>query len=164
MQQIFFPSNAISSWNYITTNFQGNITKNSIKSHILKTIRPFSKSVYNIHDPIGIRYLFQLTTGLSPLRSHKYRHNFLDTPTDNCICNQGIENTSHFLFECLQFAIPRIDLAVDITNILRQYNLLNLANSVDFYLYGHSDLTLDENRQILTSTINYIKKTERFDQ
>ena len=116
----------------------------------MKTIRPVSKSVYNIHDPIGIRYLFQLRTGLSPLCSDKYRHNFLDTPTDNCICNQGIENTSHFLFECLQFAIPRIDLAVDITNILRQYNLLNLANNVDFYLYGHSDLTLDENRQILT--------------
>ena len=159
----FFP-NAISSWNYIITNFQGIITKISIKSRILKTIRPVSKSVYNIHDPIGIHYLFQLRTGLSPLRSHKYRHNFLDIPTENCSCNQGVENTNHFLFECLDFAIPRVDLAVDTTNILRKYNLLNLANNVDFYLYGHSDLTLVENRRILSSTIKYIKKTQRFEQ
>ena len=159
----FFP-NAISSWNYIITNFQGIITKISIKSRILKTIRPVSKSVYNIHDPIGIHYLFQLRTGLSPLRSHKYRHNFLDTPTEICSCNQGVETTNHFLFECLDFAIPRVDLAVDTTNILRKYNLLNLANNVDFYLYGHSNLTLDENRRILSSTIKYIKKTERFEQ
>ena len=132
----FFP-NAISSWNNTIGNVQGNITKNSVKSHILKIIRPNSKSLYGIHHPNGLHYLLQLRTELSPLRSHKYRHNFRDTPIDICICNQGIENTSHFLFECLHFAIHRARLAVDITNILRQNNLLNLANNVDFYLYGH---------------------------
>ena len=33
-----------------------------------------------IHDPSGLRYLFQLRVGLSPLRYHKKRHNFIDTP------------------------------------------------------------------------------------
>ena len=92
------------------------------------------------------QYLSQLRTGLSPLRFHKFRHRFLDTPTDICTCNQDIEDTSHFLFACIQFAIHRVDLAVETTNILRQNNLLNLAINVDFYLYGHPNLTVNDNR------------------
>ena len=157
----FFP-NTIPLWNNTIGNILGNITKNSIKSHVLKIIRPIPKSIYGIHDPFGLHYLFQLRTGFSPLRSHKFRHRFLDTPTDICICNQGIEDTSHFLFACLQFAIHRVDLAVETTNILRQNNLLNLANNVDLYLYGHPNLTVNDNRQVLLSTIKYIKNSQRF--
>ena len=142
----FFP-NAITSWNNIIGHIQGNATLNSIKSHILKIIRPIPKSFYNIHDPIGIHYLFQLRTELSPLRSHKFRHNFLDTPTDICSCNQGSEDNKHFLFECLLFAIHRAPLAVNITNILLRNNLIELADDVDFYLYGHPRLALIDNKK-----------------
>ena len=159
----FFP-NAISSWNNIIGNIQGNITKNSIKSHTLKIIRPTPKSFYNIHDPIGLHYLFQLRTELSPLRSHKHRHKFLDTPTDICSCHQGIEDNNHFLFECPHFAIHRANLAVDITDILMRNNLIEHANDVEFYLYGHPLLTLSDNKQVLFSTIQYIKNTKRFSQ
>ena len=87
----FFP-NAISSWNNIITNIEGNLSKSSIKTHIFKIIRPNHKSVYEIHDPIGLHYLFQLRTALSPLQGHKFHHNFRDTPTNTCICNQGVED------------------------------------------------------------------------
>ena len=157
----FFP-NAISSWNNIITNIEGNLSKSSIKTHILKIIRPNHKSFYDIHDPIGLHYLFQLGTELSPLQGHKFRHNFRDTPTNTCICNQGVEDTSHFLFECCNFAIHRVTLAVDVTNILRKHNLLNLANNVDLYLYGKPHLPVDDNKQILLATIKYVKKTNRF--
>ena len=106
--------------------------------------------------------MFQLRTELSPLRCHKYRHKFADTPTNNCICNQGIENTGHFLFICRQFAMHRICLAIDVTNILREQNLLNLANNVEVYLYGNPDLSLENNRKVLLATLKYIKKTKRF--
>ena len=158
----FYP-NAISSWNNIIVNLNGDITKSSIKSNILKLIRPNFKSIYDIHDPIGLHFLFQLRTGLSPLRSHKCHHNFADTPTDNCICNRGVENSHHYLFECFQFATQRVDLAVNINNILQNYNMeLNPANDVEFYLYGHSDLSFDDNKKVLLSTIRYIKRTARF--
>ena len=157
----FFP-NVISLWNNTIGNIAGTITKNSIKSYVLKIIRPIPTNTYGIHDPIGLHYLFQLRTGLSPLRSHKFRHRFLDTPTDICNCNQGIENTSHFIFECFQFAIHRVSLAVEITNILQQYNILNFANNIDFYLYGHPNLSINDNRQVLLSTIKYIKNSQRF--
>ena len=44
--------------------------------------RPEGRPVFGIHDPQGIRYLFQLRLGLSPLRVHKKRYNFIDTSSD----------------------------------------------------------------------------------
>ena len=88
----FFP-NAIESWNNVIINFHGNITYRKLKMHLLCLTRPMYKSVFNIHDPKGIKYLFQLRMNLTPLRSHKKHHNFADTPSDICACNQGIEDT-----------------------------------------------------------------------
>ena len=58
-----------------------------------------------MHDPLGLWYLFQLRVGLSSLRYHKKRHNFIDTPSDKCLCNQGIEDTNHLLFLCPFFLL-----------------------------------------------------------
>ena len=69
-------------------------------NHILSLIRPKKKCIFGIHDPLGLRYLFQLRAGLSSSRYHKKCHNFFDTPTDKCLCNQGIEDTNRFLFLC----------------------------------------------------------------
>ena len=40
------------------------------KSNALKLIRPEKKNVFNIHDPKGMKRLFQLRVGLSALRDH----------------------------------------------------------------------------------------------
>ena len=72
----FFPD-AISSWNNIITNFQNVPPLTSLKTHILSLIHPKIKSIFGVHDPLGLRYLFQLRMNLSPLRSHK-RHSFWD--------------------------------------------------------------------------------------
>jgi len=157
----FYP-NAISSWNNIIRYSNGNLTYHRLKSLLLKSLRPVPKCVYGIHDPIGLHYLFQIRTGLSPLRSHKFRHGFRDTPTDICICNFDVEDTKHFLFECPLFAINRGILAVDVTNILQRENHLELANEVKLYLYGNSNLTEAANKHVLQSTIKYIKDTQRF--
>ena len=77
----FFPD-AIASWNILIKHFD-------------------DVSSFDIHDPVGLRYLFQLRVSLSPLRSHKFRHNFADIPSEICRCNQGSEDTNHFLFHVL---------------------------------------------------------------
>ena len=56
--------------------------------------------MFRIHDSLGLRYLFQLRVGLGSLRCHKKCDNFIDTPSDKCLCNQVIEDTYHFLFLC----------------------------------------------------------------
>ena len=102
MTRRFKTSFSLESWNNVIINFHDNITFRKLKIHLLCLMRPIYKSVFNIHDPKGIKYLFQLRMNLNQLRSHK-KHNFADTPSDICACNQGIEDTRHFSFECLKF-------------------------------------------------------------
>ena len=110
---------------------------------------------------MGLRYLFYLRVGLSPLRSHKNRHHFDDTPSDKCLCNHGTEDTSHFLFLCPLFAVERAALMANVIRILQRYNLDNLVNQSHLYLYGYSTIDFAGNRHIL-STIEFIKGTRRF--
>ena len=132
----FFPG-AISSWNNMISNFQDILTFISLKLHLLFLIRPKIKSTFGIHYALGLRYLFQLRVNLSPLRSHKRRHNFSDTPSETCECNLGIEDNRHFLFECPFYAIQRVTLVVNVIDILQRKNLSHLGNQPELYLYEH---------------------------
>ena len=122
----FFPD-GIKAWNNVIVHFPSIPSINILKSHILSLIRPVKKSIFNIHDPVGLRYLFYLRVGLSPLKSHKNRHGFADTPFDNCLCNHGVEDTNHFLFSCSLYAIQRATLIASVTAILQNYNLETLV-------------------------------------
>ena len=152
----FFPD-AINSWNNTITNFQNLPPFISLKSHILSLIRPKIKGTYGVHDPLSLHYLFQLRVRLSPLRNHKKHHNFADTPSEICECNQDIEDTSHFLFECRRYARHRASLAATVIEILQRNNLNHLGNLPELYLYGHQLLNRINNKSILLSTIKYIK-------
>ena len=147
----FFPD-ATSLWNNIISNFQEIPTFAGLKSHLLSLIRPKIKSTFGIHDALGLRYLFQLRVNLSPLRSHKRRHNFSDTPSETCECNLGIEDNRHF--ECPFYAIQRVTLAVNVIDILQRKNLNHLGNHPELYLYGHPSFDLIDNRQIYYQQLN----------
>ena len=135
---------------------------NILKNHIFSLVRPDKKDTFNIHDPVGIRYLFYLRVGLSPLRYHKNIHGFLDTPFANCLCHQGIEDTNRFLLVCPFYDTQRLILVTRVTAILQKYNLDDLANQCKLYLYGERNIELADNRIIILSTMNFIKETQRF--
>ena len=78
-----------------------------LKNDILSLIRPESKSIFKIFDLVGLRFLIQLRVSLSPLRGHKWCHSFIDTPSDICHCNQGVEDTNYFLFTCPSYVTQR---------------------------------------------------------
>ena len=157
----FFP-HAVSSWNIFISDFEDFPSFNNLKVHLLSLFRPKIKSIFGIHDPMGLRYLFQLRVSLSPLRSHKSRHNFIDTPSDICLCKQGVENTNHFLFFCPRFAIQRATLTTNVNEILLKNNLNHLGNQLELYLYGNDSINFVDNRKILISTLKYIKDSRRF--
>ena len=75
---------------------------------MLSLIRPKKLSTYGIHDPVGLRYLFQLRVSLSPLRNHKMQHNFADIRSDICPCEEGVEDTRHFLLFRPYYATQRV--------------------------------------------------------
>lgn len=130
------------------------------KSNILKLIRPQKKNVFNIHDPKGVRRLFQLRVGLSPLKHHKKRHNFKDTPTGTCRCQMFTETTEHFLVYCNLYT----DM-FQVINPILESNGLCLPNGevlVKLLLYGHETLSIADNTAVLTATLKYIDKSSRF--
>ena len=157
----FFPD-TIKQWNVVITDFSEMPDLITFKNHLLSFYRPKPKRIFGIHDPTGVRYLFQLRLGLSPLRSHKKRHNFLDTPSDDCLCKTGKETTEHFLFTCPFYALKRIPLAETVVPLLPPRNLAFLQNDVNLYLYGHGKLPENDNRIIILSTIKFIKDSNRF--
>ena len=157
----FFPE-AIASWNILIKHFDDIPSFDILKKHINTFFRPKINNIFGIHDPDGLRYLFQLRVSLSPLRSHKFRHNFADIPSEICRCNQGIEDINHFLFSCPDYATPKATLAASVINILQKNNLNYLGNQSQLYLYGHPSIITTDNRKILLSTIKYINGTLRF--
>ena len=56
----------------------------SFKNSLLKIGRPTAKPTYNIHNPIGLKFLTRLRLGLSHLNEHKFRHNFQDCINPLC--------------------------------------------------------------------------------
>ena len=158
----FFP-NAISSWNIILKDFDDIPSFSIMKANIISRIRPMKRNTFDIHDPIGLRYLFQLRVGLRTLRHHKKVHNFADTPTDICSCNRGVEDIKHFLFLCPLYGPMRATLAGCVIPILQKYDIIMLSNQPEIYLYGHHSVNTIDNKIILNGTIDYIKETNRFE-
>ena len=157
----FFP-NAVKLWNNIGDDFHSCNSIEILKKNITNLIRPPSKSIYSIHDPKGLKYVFQLRIGLSPLKSHKKKYNFADTPIDWCDCNIAPEDTCHFLFHCKFYEVQRSDLLNAVIPLLLDHPNVYMLDNTDLFLYGHHSLEHNINKEILLSTIRFIKGTGRF--
>ena len=158
----FYPDGVI-SWNGIGPELRGASSLSIFKKNILKIIRPVKSSIFMIHNPNGIRWIFQLRVGLSPLKSHKKHHEFKDTPDDECICRNA-ETMQHFLLKCPIYNIHRLSLFQTLNPTLLANDLQNLNDRemVRLLLYGHEKLQLHENQNIVKATINFIEMTTRF--
>ena len=110
-----------------------------------------------------LKYLFQLRSGLSPLKAHKFRHNFDDTPNPTCPCGTAAESTQHFLLHCPIFSTHRKKLLEDINPLIGKLNLNpDDQNFVTILLYGNDSLAIHENKAILESTLAFINNSGRF--
>ena len=122
------------------------------------------KGLFNIHDPNGIKWIFQLRVGLSPLKTHKKSHGFKDIQDDVCNCLLNVESTEHFLLKCPNYLEHRCQL-FETVNQIQQANNVNYLNDRKFLrllLYGDENLPFEANKAVLSATINFISKTSRF--
>ena len=156
----FFPD-SIDCWNKIGPEIRKIETLSLFKKTIVRIIKPDKKSIFDIHSP-NLKYLFQLRTGLSALKAHKYRHSFKNTPSDTCICGNGPESTLHFLLTCPLFNTFRERLFETINPVINQLNMeLDDKYLCQILLYGNDALNPIQNRSILEATLDYIQKTKR---
>ena len=164
-QNSFFPD-SVMLWNDLGPQLRGAESISIFKKNLLKLYRPVKKSLFNIHDPNGIKWIFQLRVGLSSLKSHKMNHNFQDTPNDTCNCSLNAETSHHFLLHCPNYINQRQELFHVLNPIMLVNNMhvFDDNNLIQLLLYGHVKLKFHENQRILKSTINFIRKTFRFSQ
>ena len=94
-------------WNKLDNNTQNSESVSAFKKQILKFIRPSPNSTFNVQSPHGIKLLARLRVGLSHLREHKFRHNFLDSIDPFCNCGRHIETTIHFFLHCSNYSNQR---------------------------------------------------------
>ena len=162
-QSSFFPY-CISKWNQLEPELQNSLTLSSFKHSLLRFIRPTASPIYNIQHSRGLKLLTRLRVGLSHLREHKFRHNFNDTIDPICYCRtNAIESVEHFLLQCPNHTHYRSSLFDN----LRQngISILPFCNSylIKTLLFGSNEFNLTSNKTILSSVINFIIQSKRFD-
>jgi len=159
----FFPS-VIIEWNKLDSNIRNLDSFSLFKASILKFIRPCSNSIFNCHNPTGIKLLSRLRLGLSHLRGHKFNHGFQDVLNPICSCGQDIETSCHFLLSCPNYDEERNSLLNNVRQIAP--NILSLDDSqiAQILLFGDPSLNNETNTNILNITINYLLSTKRFDE
>ena len=160
----FYP-HSVKIWNAIGPEYRQVPSLGIFKSKILKLIRPHKKPLYDIHDPKGVKILFQLRVGLSPLKDHKKRHNFKDTSFAICRCLTHAETTDHFLLNCNLYTEARHDIFQVVNSILETsgLHLPNNTQVVKLLLYGHETLCVVDNIAVISATLKFIHKSTRFD-
>ena len=134
----------------------------SFKHFLLKIGQPTAKPTYNIHNPIDLKFITRLRFGLSHLNEHKFKHNFQDCVNPLCSCSLEIESLSHFFLYCHHFTNIRATLLDDLQWVDRNIPSFPDNKLVDLLLYGSPNFNLNQNNKILSSSISFIIKSERF--
>ena len=108
-------------------------------------MRPTSNRPFNCHNPIGIKLITRLRLGLSHLKDHKFKYNFLDRLNPICCCGKDIETTVHYLLDCPIFSDERSI-------------FLNKSQSIDENVLSGSDSRISETLLFGISSFNDTKK------
>ena len=160
----FYPD-CINCWNNLDLEIKNSISLSVFKKKIFNITRPKRREMYQILDRKGTKWIYQLRVGLSPLKSHKFRHNFQDLHNDICTCSLRSESSLHFFLECTNYDVIRQDLLNEVIPILSSKNIpFDNEILLRILLYGHDDLNHHDNKNILLASIEYVKKSCRFDK
>ena len=157
-----FPS-IVTEWNNLDKSIRNSESFSIFKKNILKFIRPSPNSIFNCHNPKGVKLLTRLRLGLSHLRDHKFKHSFQDSLNPICNCGNDVEKTTHYLLHCLLFSDGRLILTSNIRNI--GSNILNLNDSrfSEVLLFGNSSFSNTKNTYLLNSAVEYVVSFKRFE-
>ena len=132
------------------------------KSKSLAFIQPVQRSIYSVFSPQGLKFLTRLRLGMSHLKKQRFRQRLNNCINPLCSCSLEVENTLHFFLHCLNYSTFRTGLMNKVNQM--DENFSHLCDDSKISLLLHSDLRFDckKNNFVLSASINYILKTERF--
>ena len=159
----FFPY-CIKEWKKLDTKIKNLPSLSTFKKPLLVFCKTEENSLFNVHNPIGVKYLNRLRLNFSHLNEHKFHHNFRDTVNPLCCCNTETETTSHYLLRCHLFSEQRTKLLENLKNL--DNTLLSHRDDelLQILLYGSHKFSSSVNNKILSLTIEFLESTKRFDK
>ena len=129
-KQSFFPI-CVNEWYKLDSSLREAKSVKHIKSIFKEFFNLKQKSLFAIHDPVGVKLLSRLQLKFSHLSEHKFRHSFKDASSSMCDCGSETEATDHFFLRCPFFAENR-------------QKLLNSLFKIDVFLKNLNDGTLSQ--------------------
>ena len=129
----------------------------------LMFIRPEPNSIYNIHNPLGIKHLTtRLRINISQFKEHKFRHNFQNSVNLMCNCGNGVKPAIHYFLLCANFNLQSQTLFENVRNVHETILTENDDRIVNTLLFGKQNCENSVNKVILNLTIEYIISTGCF--
>ena len=134
----------------------------SFRNALMKTGRPIPKPLYNVHNSVGLKLLTRLRLGLSNLSQHKFNHNLQDWLNPLCSCSLEVKSVSHSSLHCHYYSNICSTLLNELQPI--DINLLNQKDDIviKVILYGCTKFNIKQIFRLLSSSIDYILKSERY--
>ena len=156
----FFPY-CINQWETLDGDIKHSTSIQKFKDKINKHIRPDSSFCCN-RNKYGMKLLTQIRVDFSDLRDHRFDHKF-NCPSPLCSCGIEDETPSHFLLYCPRYKNLRKTYLSKISEVTNSdITILPNDHLTDLLLYGSKAFNEITNELILTETIMYILKSERF--
>ena len=119
--------------------------------------RPAENDTYGIYDPLGVKLLNRLCLGVSHLKEHKFRRNFVDTLNPLFPCLLETEDTGHFFLRCQNSLSFRTTLMNDLNNINTAIAYFNQNDLFQVILYRDKNFNKETNYKILNASVKFIK-------
>ena len=131
---------------------------------LLEFIRPSPNSIFDIHNPYGIKLLTRLRLSLSHLNEYKFKHGFNDAINTICICGGDIESINHFCLHFPEYCEARKTLFDNIQSTDKMLLSQNKSSLTHLLLYGPPKGNSNVNGFILNSAVEFILSSERFNR
>lgn len=92
------------------------------------------------------------------LNSHRYYHNFNDTPSPACRCGNRNQDAKHILLHCTLLNHHRVTLFRSLASlgVIEHFNNLSAINKINFLLFGVKEFEIDTNKSIINSTSKFL--------
>lgn len=145
----FLPS-VIRDWNGLPDEIHKSSSSESFKRKLNSMVGISPKS-YLVENRLGQIYHARLWTKCSSLNRYLFSKNIIENPL--CACG-SIEDTYHFMFICNRYNNQRQEL-IDIVSEIYQPTL-------NVLLFGSSELSILQNKQVILAVQDFLVKTKRF--
>ena len=137
LKTLFFLS-VIDEWNRLKTEIRNVESFSKFRKLLLNSDngRPSPRPIYNIFNPLGVKYLTLFRLDLSHLNGHRFNHNCHDCINPLSSCGNDTESNSHFFLHCRHFTSLRAELMNNLKMI--DENILRLSEDclVHLILFG----------------------------